>query len=296
MADLKPTVSIIVPVYHDWERLSRCLDALSGQTYPQERFEVVVVNNDPTDTPPSGFSTPDNVRIVEEPAAGSYAARNCGIKDTCGDILGFTDSDCVPKDDWIENAVQVLNDGADRVAGRIQLFFQGDRLTVAEGYEKVFAFPQEAKVLLSQTCMTANMFAWRNAFRTAGLFDASLRSGGDAEWGWRAAAKGLDIVYRDDVVVQHPARHSATEILRKRRRVMGGCWRIAMNCGTGKREWLGEQNFRPPLRETLRKIMTTRDMSIALRISVVVLGYGLWLDSVWYRLALCSGVVEPPRS
>jgi glycosyltransferase involved in cell wall biosynthesis len=40
-------VSVIVPVYRDADRLRGCVRALAGQTYPRERFEIIVVNNDP---------------------------------------------------------------------------------------------------------------------------------------------------------------------------------------------------------------------------------------------------------
>ncbi|MDZ7736204.1 MAG: glycosyltransferase [Gammaproteobacteria bacterium] len=44
-----PYVSVIVPVYHDWDRLRDCLHALSQQHYPPESLEIIVVNNDPAD-------------------------------------------------------------------------------------------------------------------------------------------------------------------------------------------------------------------------------------------------------
>ena len=45
--DATPFVSVIIPTYHDWDRLKLCLKALEQQRYPTDRFEVLVVNNDP---------------------------------------------------------------------------------------------------------------------------------------------------------------------------------------------------------------------------------------------------------
>ena len=42
----RPTVSVIVPHYNDLERLNICLDALGGQTFPVDRFEIIVADND----------------------------------------------------------------------------------------------------------------------------------------------------------------------------------------------------------------------------------------------------------
>jgi cellulose synthase/poly-beta-1,6-N-acetylglucosamine synthase-like glycosyltransferase len=49
MNDLtKPFVSVIIPVYNNLERLKTCLEALEEQTYPRNLYEVIVVNNDPS--------------------------------------------------------------------------------------------------------------------------------------------------------------------------------------------------------------------------------------------------------
>jgi glycosyltransferase involved in cell wall biosynthesis len=56
---------------------------------------------------------------IREPKPGSYAARNRGIATSRAALLGFTDADCLPAEDWIEcgiRAVQKLPD-AGMVAG-----------------------------------------------------------------------------------------------------------------------------------------------------------------------------------
>src|SRR5690554_6136694 len=91
-----PFVSVIIPTYHDWERLRLCLDSLNRQTYPKERYEIIVVNNDPEDVVPANFVVPNNFTILEESKPGSYAARNRAIQAAKGEIYAFTDSDCQP--------------------------------------------------------------------------------------------------------------------------------------------------------------------------------------------------------
>lgn len=53
MTQDKPFVSVIIPTYHDWDRLKKCIEALKIQTYPSDLFEVIIVNNDPADKAPS---------------------------------------------------------------------------------------------------------------------------------------------------------------------------------------------------------------------------------------------------
>ena len=87
------------------------MNALTKQTYPKNRFEVIVVNNDPADPCPC-IPLPDNFVLTTEGKPGSYAARNAGIKIAKGEILAFTDSDCIPHSNWIEQAVNILLEGA----------------------------------------------------------------------------------------------------------------------------------------------------------------------------------------
>ncbi|MGK9120130.1 glycosyltransferase [Olivibacter jilunii] len=220
----EPFVSIIIPTYKDWQRLSLCLEALSKQTFPAENFEVIVVNNDPDDVVPTFISLPETWQIVSERKSGSYAARNRGLLLAKGEILGFTDSDCLPDKDWIYNAVSIFEERkCDRIAGDIQIFYEDDkRPTNAELYEKVFAFKQAETVNSIGACVTGNMFSKRYVFDKAGPFNEALFSGGDYEWAKRASESGFNIEYSEGVKIFHPARKTMQELAKKAKRVGGG--------------------------------------------------------------------------
>ena len=135
----KPFISVIVPTYHDWERLQLCLNALEQQTYPKDRFEIIVVNNDLDNQPPEDFIVPDICVLTEEEKPGSYAARNKGISLAKGEVFAFTDSDCQPQRDWVEKSVDLLcsSPEIERIGGKISLIMSGREPTIAEIYEKV---------------------------------------------------------------------------------------------------------------------------------------------------------------
>src|SRR6056297_2548076 len=118
-----PIVSIIIPVYNDRDRLTNCLQKLYEQDYPKSFYEVIVVDNGST------LSIREMVlkyrfKIVYEKKPGSYAARNKGIKSACGEILGFTDSDCIPSKDWIKNAATYFSVNSNNliIGGKINVF------------------------------------------------------------------------------------------------------------------------------------------------------------------------------
>lgn len=221
----QPPVSIIIPVFNDAELLRRCLDALAHQTYPADCYEVIVVDNG-SDEPITDYAGgPVRTILAHEQRPGSYAARNTGLSLAKGDIIGFTDADCIPSSDWIENGVKAVMQmqGCGLVGGSIEIFFRDShRPTAVELYDRVFGFPQEHYIKHAGFAPTANLFMHRQVIDVVGPFNDRLKSGGDAEWGSRARAYGYELAYASNVVVRHPARRSLGELCRKARRVIGG--------------------------------------------------------------------------
>ena len=158
---------------------------------------------------------------IVERRPGSYAARNAAVATCRGDVLAFTDSDCIPAPDWLVRgtAALVARPGCGLIGGRIDLFAADeDRPTVGEVYERYYAFHVRDDVERKHFAPTANLFTTRAVFDTLGGFDATLKSGGDRDFGNRAVAAGFEILYADDVVVQHPARRLG-DLLHKKMRV-----------------------------------------------------------------------------
>ncbi len=217
-------VTIIIPVYKDWDRLSLCLQSLAGQGYPYESFEIIVVNNDTPDNIPKNYFIPVNCSIITETKAGSYSARNAALKLAKGEIIGFTDSDCIPDKNWINNAVKYFesNETCNRIAGKVSIVFKALKPTKAELYDKVYAFNQKRNVAKLGASVTANLFTYKYLFDKVGLFNDNLMSGGDFMWGIAASKAGYTIDYVDNVIVKHPGRYSMIELINKEKRIGGG--------------------------------------------------------------------------
>jgi GT2 family glycosyltransferase len=184
-------------------------------------MEIIVVNNDPDETPPGSLSIPTNALCLTEAKKGSYAARNTGLTAASGEIVLFTDSDCVAETDWVREAVAFLETHPEtpRLGGQIKIARREGAPSVADVYESAFAFPQE-KYVSAGWSPTANMGVWRRVIDTVGAFDDTHYSGGDKEWGLRADKAGYAIGFADRAIVTHPPRQ-LREILRKRRRISG---------------------------------------------------------------------------
>ena len=215
-----PFISVIIPTYHDWERLQWCIDALAEQSYPEIKIEILIINNDPNDKVPKSFNLPKNAKILIENKVGSYAARNRGLKSSKGEIIGFTDSDCIPDKNWIKNAVEKLqNDKVSLIGGKVKIYKPKNGSNIVYDYEKIFSFRQHINVPKGN-CVTANLFIKRSVVDKIGYFDETVNSGGDWKYTQKAVDNNLVMEYCDDVTVSHPSRKDIKSLLAKRKRIV----------------------------------------------------------------------------
>jgi len=186
-------VSVIIPCLNDYNRLKKCLGILEKQTYPADAYEVIVVDNGASFSPDPGLLEFPHTKVIHEPRSGSYAARNYGIKRAKGEVFAFTDADCIPSSNWLENGVGKLleKDNCGLVGGSIQVFFENDsHPTLAERFDKLTTFQQKQNIEKSHFSVTANLFTKKKVVEQVGMFDSDLKSGGDVEWGNRVYQKG----------------------------------------------------------------------------------------------------------
>ncbi|RBW48260.1 glycosyltransferase family 2 protein [Marinobacter sp. F3R11] len=216
-------LSVIVPVYHDWERLQLCLDALGRQELKKDQFEIIVVNNDPDDVRPSFLKCPENCLMINEQKPGSYAARNAGVGVARGEILAFTDADCIPDDDWLLSIVSHFRAEEGILVGRVEMFsvLRAGKYNFAESYDYIFGINQDLYARKSVGA-TANLAVSRAVFYNVGQFDSSLFSGGDVDFCSRAKRKGIGFKYSDSTRVFHPLRFSISELTIKAKRLASG--------------------------------------------------------------------------
>lgn len=294
-------VSVIVPVYNDAERLDICLRALQGQSYPHNRFQVLVVDNGSYHSPARTVSKYQNVGLTSCSIPGSYSARNKGVRQAKGDILAFTDADCIPDSKWIECGVRALQSAEHigLVGGHIQFFFRGRKPGIAEIYDSITYLQQHDALEKCRFAATANMFTWKRVMDHVGPFDTSLKSGGDREWGERTAAAGFGQLFAPDAIVLHPARSSFMEIHKRNLRIHGGHHQLHAQghrrIQTAKlcREILTD--LAPPIRFALRTAKDTRVQGLRTKILVVGLHMLAKYDRAQARIRYQLGL-KPTRS
>lgn len=215
-----PSISVIVPVFNGAATLAACLAALLAQDYPRSQTEIIVVDNESTDET-ARIAGRYPVRCVrEDRVRSSYAARNRGIQEASGELLAFTDADCVPAADWLRQGVAAFTTpGIGGVAGEVRSL---PPTTLAQRYAAAHQTLSQAAALYQNSyrpaVYTANAFYRKTAVEQAGRFDPTVRSGGDADLAWRVQERlGLSIAYCPAAVVYHEHRRTLRALLRQRR-------------------------------------------------------------------------------
>lgn len=227
-----PALSVIVPVYRQWEMLPLLLADLAAQEGAPP-FEVIIVDNEPgtprprpgaPDTPARLATRPATrfaLRHIDCAAPGSYAARNAGAAVARGGILVFTDADCRPAPSWL--AALTAAGAAEPealLAGPVEVV-GGETPNACEIYDMIRGIPQ-ARYVARGYAATANLAVPAAVFAALGGFDPRRFSGGDAEFCRRAGAAGHPLRLVGTAVTRHPARADWGELAAKARRIKGG--------------------------------------------------------------------------
>jgi len=230
-----PRVSVILPVRDAARHVERCLEALCAQTWPSDRLEVIVVDVGSVD------ETRGRVRrfpvrlVVERGGGGPYAARNAGIEQAQGEILAFTDADCVPDKLWVERGVAALEAEAADLAGGQMRSRLSEPPRGAELVDALQNLDHDRSIPERAEAKTGNLFVCRHVVQDVGRFDATRRSGADVEFTRRAVGAGYTLVYAPQAIVEKPAR-PLLALLGKQQRVGRGQPRLWREQGLSDRE------------------------------------------------------------
>jgi len=227
------------------------------------------------------------VEVIRHDRPGSYGARNRAASQWAVDLLAFTDSDCEPAPDWINQAVAAVFDGVAGprlVAGRIALqAANSTHPSAGEQLDQILGFDQERTVRRAGFGVTANLFVAQRTFDALGGFRRHTKSGGDRDFCDRARAQGHQLIYAREALVCHPARQWP-ELLSKQRRIVGGRLALAGPQPLAKLQVL-YLSLRPIVSESGRVIRCRQlgwPRRLQLMLMVLVLRLGVLLE--WFRL------------
>ncbi|HWQ95764.1 MAG TPA: glycosyltransferase, partial [Candidatus Methylomirabilis sp.] len=201
-------VSIVIPTFNRQESLVRTLASFFNQTYPQENFEIIIVDGSTDDTEEiikDIKKDHQNLRYIKQMDKGAASARNLGIINSKGEIVGFTDDDCIVDQCWIEQAVKSLQNAEfcgvqGIILPEVKIQMKNKILGYADvptctGKESYFSFP------------TCNIFYRKKYLIEIECFDKRLTYSEDDDLAIRLIKKGYKIHLNKNMIVHHEVRY-----------------------------------------------------------------------------------------
>lgn len=221
-------VSVVVPTYRRPALLERCLTALAAQDLGPRCYEIIVgddANSAETRqqvrrwAAGTGVAPPVTYLPVGGTAHGPAAARNCGWRRAAGEIVAFTDDDCIPTPGWLRAGLAAFARCHDGGAGEAVAGAWGRVTvplpTVPTDYERNAAGLEQGEAV------TANCFYRRAVLEAVGGFDERFTMAWreDSDLLFTLLERGARVVPAPEAVVVHPVRPAAWGVsLRQQRK------------------------------------------------------------------------------
>lgn len=219
------SVSVIIPSHNRKLLLCRSLDALRQQTYPLDRFEVVVVLDGCNDGTPEmlrRYSTPFKMRYLEQPQQGASAARNLGANQATGDLLIFLDDDIEARPDLIQSHVNAQQGSQFQVViGYSPTMLAGEKsffsMELQSWWEAMFDEINQPGHRYHYTDMLSGNFSIpREVFQSLGGFNPDLAVHEDYDLGWRLIRADVAMVFSPTALGLHHEQSDLKRALQRK--------------------------------------------------------------------------------
>jgi len=216
-AGAKPEVSVVIPTRNGARRIGATLEALAHQRTTRG-YEILVVDDVSDDGSPDEIERVAGVRVLRQAQAGPGAARNRGVREAAGEIILFTDDDCVPEPEWLERMCAPFADPS--VAGTKGVYLTRQReLTarfVQQEYEEKYAVMAGAERINLVDTYAAGFR--RQVFLDAGGYDETFAvpSVEDRDFSFKLWRAGHKLVFVPDARVYHTHADAFGKYVRKK--------------------------------------------------------------------------------
>jgi len=198
--------SVIIPAFNAEKTIAETLKALEAQKgIARKDFEIIVVDDGSTDKTIQLVRKFRNVKLLNQKHKGPATARNLGAGKARGEIVVFTDSDCVPEKNWLAEMLEPFKgkeiigvQGAYKTKQK-SLIARFGQAEIEERYDKMLNFR-----FVDWIGTYSGAYRKKEFLRVKG-FDESfpIASGEDPDLSFRMAKKGKKLVFNPKAIVYH---------------------------------------------------------------------------------------------
>ena len=224
-------ISVVIPVYNAEDTIIDCLDSLAEQTINKEYYEVICIDDGSTDRTSKllkKYIQIANYKIFNQINSGPARARNEGAELAVGDIILFTDSDCILDRNWISEMIKPLEDKS--IAGvqgayktkQISIIALFDQIDIESRYNKMKKKNFIDSIGTYSAAYRRDIFMKYEGFNT----NYKAASGEDIEFSFLLNKNGYKLVFAENAICYH--KHPDTILKYLQIKFSRGYWRTLL--------------------------------------------------------------------
>lgn len=220
---MQPKISVLLTAINSENNLKNCLKSIRKNNYNKKYYEIIYVDAGSSD---NSLKTAKKfgAKIIVKKNANIPEGRNLGIKNSKGEILAFTDTDCVVDKNWLKEIdLELSKEGVLAVGGpnlipKAKTWFEKCIGTALNTYfgslGSISGLIKEKRTAVRS--VAANNAAYkREIIKDVGLFDEKLITGEDPDLNLRIRKKGFKIIYSPKIKVWHYRRQTLKKFLKQ---------------------------------------------------------------------------------
>lgn len=218
-----PFVSIIIPVKNEELLIENCLKSLKKLNYPKDKYEIIISD---------GLSTDNTVKIAKNYGAKIITnkkqtvapARNIGFQHSRGDIIAFSDADCIMDKNWLLNSLKYFDDESVAGVGGPNLapdnetpFGRAVRfLFIFGSFVSGSVYVSDSQVIKQALSLPGcNAIYTRKSLKKIMPTNDTLLTCDDVEMNYQLIKKGYKLLFTHDVIVWHYRRDNPKKFWRQ---------------------------------------------------------------------------------
>ncbi len=239
-------VSVVVPAYNAQGTIWQCLASLVKQSFPRDNFEILMVDDGSTDRTQQIIKQ-FPVRYIHQTNQGPATARNKGAREAKGEIILFTDADCIADTDWIKQMVKPFANP--EIVGVKGAYKNKEKRLIARlaqlEFEERYRLLEKNRERIDMVDTYSGGFR-RDIFLKVGGFDTSfsVANNEDTEFSYRLFFQNYKMAFNRRAIVYHLG-HPKTLIQYLRLKFGRGYWRIVVYKRFPKK--MGKDSYTPQI-------------------------------------------------